>query len=60
VTVAPDRERVINETVSQLGRLDILVNNAAYYEGDGTLPEFGEDGRRPIRRDRACLRVSGS
>src|SRR5215203_3086126 len=46
VTVRADRERIVNETVSQLGLLDILVNNAAYFEGDGTLAELDEDGLR--------------
>jgi len=46
VTVQADRERIVNETVSQLGRLDILVNNAAYFESDGTLAELDEDGLR--------------
>jgi NAD(P)-dependent dehydrogenase (short-subunit alcohol dehydrogenase family) len=48
VTVGSDRERIVGETVSQLGRLDILVNNAAYFEGDGTLGELEEDGLRRI------------
>src|SRR5215218_5581628 len=46
VTVRADRQRIVNETVSQLGPLDILVNNAAYFEGDGTLAELDEDGLR--------------
>ena len=46
VTVAADRDRIIRETVTHLGRLDILVNNAAYFEGDGTLPELEEQGLR--------------
>jgi NAD(P)-dependent dehydrogenase (short-subunit alcohol dehydrogenase family) len=46
VTVAADRERIVRETVAQLGRLDVLVNNAAYFEGDGALPELEEDGLR--------------
>ena len=48
VTVGADRERIVGETVSQLGRLDILVNNAAYFEGDGSLSELEEDGLRRI------------
>jgi NAD(P)-dependent dehydrogenase (short-subunit alcohol dehydrogenase family) len=48
VTVAADRQRLVEETVSQLGRLDILVNNAAYFEGDGTLPDLEEDGLRRV------------
>jgi NAD(P)-dependent dehydrogenase (short-subunit alcohol dehydrogenase family) len=48
VTVGADRERIVGETVSQLGRLDILVNNAAYFEGDGTLSELEEDGLRRV------------
>jgi NAD(P)-dependent dehydrogenase (short-subunit alcohol dehydrogenase family) len=48
VTVSADRERIVQETVAQLGRLDILVNNAAYFEGDGTLPELEEDGLRRV------------
>jgi NAD(P)-dependent dehydrogenase (short-subunit alcohol dehydrogenase family) len=46
VTVRADRERIVNETVSQLGLLDILVNNAAYFEGDGTLAELDEEDLR--------------
>jgi NAD(P)-dependent dehydrogenase (short-subunit alcohol dehydrogenase family) len=46
VTVKADRERIIQETVARLGRLDILVNNAAYFEGDGTLAELEEGLRR--------------
>ncbi len=46
VTVRADRQRMVDETVSRLGRLDILVNNAAYFEGDGTLAELDEDGLR--------------
>jgi len=48
VTVAADRERIIRETVDRFGRLDILVNNAAYFEGDGTLDELREDGLRRV------------
>jgi NAD(P)-dependent dehydrogenase (short-subunit alcohol dehydrogenase family) len=48
VTVAADRQRLVEETVSQLGRIDILVNNAAYFEGDGTLPDLEEDGLRRV------------
>ena len=48
VTVAADRRRLVEETVSELGRLDILVNNAAYFEGDGTLAELEEDGLRRV------------
>ena len=48
VTVRADRERIIGETVSRLGRLDILVNNAAYFEGDGTLPDLEEEGLRRV------------
>jgi len=48
VTVRADREHIIQETVSRLGRLDILVNNAAYFEGDGTLPELEEEGLRRV------------
>jgi NAD(P)-dependent dehydrogenase (short-subunit alcohol dehydrogenase family) len=48
VTVKADRERIIQETVDHLGRLDILVNNAAYFEGDGTLPELEEEGLRRV------------
>jgi NAD(P)-dependent dehydrogenase (short-subunit alcohol dehydrogenase family) len=48
VTVKADRDRIIRETVSQLGRLDILVNNAAYFEGDGLLPELEEEGLRRV------------
>jgi len=46
VTVKADRERIVSETVAQLGRLDILVNNASYFEGDGSLSELDEDGVR--------------
>ncbi len=48
VTVAADRRRLVEETVSELGRLDILVNNAAYFEGDGTLAELEEVGLRRV------------
>jgi NAD(P)-dependent dehydrogenase (short-subunit alcohol dehydrogenase family) len=48
VTVKADRERIIQETVARLGRLDILVNNAAYFEGDGTLAELEEEGLRRV------------
>ncbi|ANY82867.1 short-chain dehydrogenase (plasmid) [Microvirga ossetica] len=48
VTVRADRERIIGETVSRLGRLDILVNNAAYFEGDGTLLDLEEEGLRRV------------
>jgi NAD(P)-dependent dehydrogenase (short-subunit alcohol dehydrogenase family) len=44
VTVKADRDRIVEETVSRLGKLDILVNNAAYFEGDGTLSELEEEG----------------
>jgi NAD(P)-dependent dehydrogenase (short-subunit alcohol dehydrogenase family) len=46
VTATEDRERIVRETVDLRGRLDILVNNAAYFEGDGTLAELAEDGLR--------------
>jgi hypothetical protein len=46
VTATEDRERIVRETVDLRGRLDILVNNAAYFEGDGTLAELTEDGLR--------------
>jgi NAD(P)-dependent dehydrogenase (short-subunit alcohol dehydrogenase family) len=48
VTVQADRERIVRETVSRLGRLDILVNNAAYFEGDGALAELQEEGLRRV------------
>jgi NAD(P)-dependent dehydrogenase (short-subunit alcohol dehydrogenase family) len=48
VTVKADRERIIQETVSRFGQLDILVNNAAYFEGDGTLPALEEQGLRRV------------
>jgi NAD(P)-dependent dehydrogenase (short-subunit alcohol dehydrogenase family) len=48
VTVQADRQRIVQETVSQLGRLDVLVNNAAYFEGDGTLAELEEAGLRRV------------
>jgi NAD(P)-dependent dehydrogenase (short-subunit alcohol dehydrogenase family) len=48
VTVKADRERIIQETVSRFGPLDILVNNAAYFEGDGTLPALEEQGLRRV------------
>lgn len=48
VTVMTDRRRLVEETVSRFGRLDILVNNAAYFEGDGTLAELEEDGLRRV------------
>jgi NAD(P)-dependent dehydrogenase (short-subunit alcohol dehydrogenase family) len=46
VTAKEDRERVVRETVDLRGRLDILVNNAAYFEGDGTLAELTGDSLR--------------
>jgi NAD(P)-dependent dehydrogenase (short-subunit alcohol dehydrogenase family) len=46
VTVKADRERIVRDTVARLGRLDILVNNAAYFEGDGKLAEIAEEGLR--------------
>ncbi len=46
MTVRAGRERIIGETVDQFGRLDILVNNAAHFEGDGTLSELKEEGLR--------------
>jgi NAD(P)-dependent dehydrogenase (short-subunit alcohol dehydrogenase family) len=48
VAVKTDRGRIIHETVSRLGRLDILVNNAAYFEGDGRLSELEEEGLRRV------------
>jgi NAD(P)-dependent dehydrogenase (short-subunit alcohol dehydrogenase family) len=48
VTVAADRNRMVEDAVRELGRLDILVNNAAYFEGDGTLPELAEEGLRRV------------
>jgi NAD(P)-dependent dehydrogenase (short-subunit alcohol dehydrogenase family) len=48
VTVKADRERIVQETVDRLGRLDILVNNAAYFEGDGALSELEEEGLRRV------------
>jgi NAD(P)-dependent dehydrogenase (short-subunit alcohol dehydrogenase family) len=48
VTVKADRERIVQDTVSRLGKLDILVNNAAYFEGDGTLSELEEEGLRRV------------
>jgi NAD(P)-dependent dehydrogenase (short-subunit alcohol dehydrogenase family) len=48
VTVQADRERLVQETVARFGSLDILVNNAAYFEGDGTLPELEEAGLRRV------------
>jgi len=48
VTVGADRERMVGETVSRLGRLHILVNNAAHFEDDGTLSELEEAGLRRV------------
>jgi NAD(P)-dependent dehydrogenase (short-subunit alcohol dehydrogenase family) len=48
VTVAADRKRLVAETAGAFGRLDVLVNNAAYFEGDGTLEEIEADGLRLV------------
>jgi NAD(P)-dependent dehydrogenase (short-subunit alcohol dehydrogenase family) len=48
VTVQADRERLVPETVARFGSLDVLVNNEAYFEGDGTLPELEEAGLRRV------------
>jgi NAD(P)-dependent dehydrogenase (short-subunit alcohol dehydrogenase family) len=48
VTVEADRARLVAETVGTFGRLDVLVNNAAYFEGDGTLEQIEADGLRLV------------
>ena len=48
VTVEADRARLMAETVGAFGRLDVLVNNAAYFEGDGTLEQIEADGLRLV------------
>ncbi len=48
VTVGEDRARIVAETAGAFGRLDVLVNNAAYFEGDGTLEEIEADGLRLV------------
>jgi NAD(P)-dependent dehydrogenase (short-subunit alcohol dehydrogenase family) len=48
VTVDADRARLVAETVGTFGRLDVLVNNAAYFEGDGTLEQIEADGLRLV------------
>jgi NAD(P)-dependent dehydrogenase (short-subunit alcohol dehydrogenase family) len=48
VTVEADRARVVSEAVRAFGRLDVLVNNAAYFGGDGTLDRIGADGLRLV------------
>lgn len=46
VTVGEDRARMVEETATQLGRLDILINNAAYFDADGKLGEIDEHALR--------------
>jgi NAD(P)-dependent dehydrogenase (short-subunit alcohol dehydrogenase family) len=48
VTVEADRARLVAETVSAFGRLDVLVNNAAFFEGDGTLDRIEVEGLRLV------------
>jgi NAD(P)-dependent dehydrogenase (short-subunit alcohol dehydrogenase family) len=48
VTVEADRARLVAETVAAFGRLDVLVNNAAYFEGDGTLEQVDAAGLRLV------------
>ena len=48
VTVEADRARLVAETVGAFGRLDVLVNNAAHFEGDGTLEEIEAEGLRLV------------
>ena len=48
VTVEADRARLVAETVGAFGRLDVLVNNAAYFEGDGTLEQIEAEGLRLV------------
>jgi NAD(P)-dependent dehydrogenase (short-subunit alcohol dehydrogenase family) len=48
VTVEADRARLVAETVGVFGRLDVLVNNAAYFEGDGTLEQIDAAGLRLV------------
>ncbi len=46
VTVREDRERIIATTIGDFGRLDILVNNAAYFDADAPLAELDEHSLR--------------
>lgn len=46
VTVREDRERVVATTIAEFGRLDILVNNAAYFGAEGPLAELDEHSLR--------------
>ncbi len=48
VTVEADRVRLVAETAGAFGRLDVLVNNAAYFEGDGTLEQIEAEGLRLV------------
>jgi NAD(P)-dependent dehydrogenase (short-subunit alcohol dehydrogenase family) len=43
VTSSKECHRLVEETVRQLGRLDILVNNAAYQEHKASLEEISDD-----------------
>jgi NAD(P)-dependent dehydrogenase (short-subunit alcohol dehydrogenase family) len=48
ITVEADRARLVAEMVGAFGRLDVLVNNAAYFEGDGTLEQIEAEGLRLV------------
>ncbi|WP_043342330.1 SDR family oxidoreductase [Belnapia moabensis] len=48
VTVEADRRRLVAEAAGAFGRLDVLVNNAAYFDGDGTLEQIEADGLRLV------------
>jgi len=48
VTVEADRARIVAEAAGAFGRLDVLVNNAAYFEGDGTLEQIDAAGLRLV------------
>lgn len=48
VTVEADRRHLVAETVGAFGQLNVLVNNAAYFEGDGTLEQIDAAGLRLV------------
>src|SRR5271169_264607 len=43
VSQAGDVERLVDATVGTYGRLDVLVNNAAVYRGDGSILTVTDD-----------------
>ena len=54
VTVEADRRRLVAEAAGAFGRLDVLVNNAAHFDGDGTLEQIEADGLRLVFETKAC------